>query len=86
MPNIPEMGRFWSSMASALENITNGRQPPKEALDAAAARMLGVKRTTLASKLRRRGDLDPEGDEPEDDEGDLGGGDPGAGRGRPTLQ
>ncbi len=41
MPNIPEMGKFWSSMASALENITNGRQSPKEALDAAAARMLG---------------------------------------------
>jgi maltose/maltodextrin transport system substrate-binding protein len=41
MPNIPEMGRFWSSMASALENITNGRQSPKEALDAAAARILG---------------------------------------------
>jgi maltose/maltodextrin transport system substrate-binding protein len=41
MPNIPEMGRFWSSMASALENVTNGRQSPKEALDAAAARMLG---------------------------------------------
>ena len=41
MPNIPEMGTFWSSMASALENITNGRQSPKEALDAAAARMQG---------------------------------------------
>jgi maltose/maltodextrin transport system substrate-binding protein len=41
MPNIPEMGKFWSSMASALENITNGRQGPKEALDAAAARMQG---------------------------------------------
>jgi len=41
MPNIPEMGKFWSSMASALENITNGRQAPKEALDAAAARMTG---------------------------------------------
>ncbi len=41
MPNIPEMGKFWSSMASALENITNGRQSPKEALDAAAARMSG---------------------------------------------
>jgi maltose/maltodextrin transport system substrate-binding protein len=41
MPNIPEMGKFWSSMASALENITNGRQSPKEALDAAAARMTG---------------------------------------------
>jgi maltose/maltodextrin transport system substrate-binding protein len=41
MPNIPEMGKFWSSMASALENVTNGRQSPKEALDAAAARMVG---------------------------------------------
>ena len=41
MPNIPEMGKFWSAMASALENITNGRQSPKEALDAAAARMQG---------------------------------------------
>ena len=41
MPNIPEMGKFWASMASALENITNGRQSPKEALDAAAARMQG---------------------------------------------
>jgi maltose/maltodextrin transport system substrate-binding protein len=41
MPNIPEMGKFWSSMASALENISNGRQAPKEALDAAAARMSG---------------------------------------------
>ncbi len=41
MPNIPEMGRFWSSMGSALENITNGRQTAKESLDAAAARMLG---------------------------------------------
>jgi maltose/maltodextrin transport system substrate-binding protein len=41
MPNIPAMGKFWSSMQSALENITNGRQSPKESLDAAAARMLG---------------------------------------------
>ena len=41
MPNIPEMGKFWSAMASALENITNGRQSPKEALDSAAARMQG---------------------------------------------
>jgi maltose/maltodextrin transport system substrate-binding protein len=41
MPNIPEMGKFWSAMASALENITNGRQAPKEALDSAAARMQG---------------------------------------------
>lgn len=39
MPNIPEMGKFWSAMEPALENITNGRQAPKEALDAAAARI-----------------------------------------------
>jgi maltose/maltodextrin transport system substrate-binding protein len=39
MPNIPEMGKFWAAMASALENITNGRQTPKAALDGAAVRM-----------------------------------------------
>ena len=39
MPNNPEMGRFWSSMQSALQNMTEGRQGPKEALDAAAKRI-----------------------------------------------
>jgi maltose/maltodextrin transport system substrate-binding protein len=39
MPSLPEMGKFWSSMASALENITQGRQKPKEALDGAAQRI-----------------------------------------------
>nr|WP_297357088.1 maltose/maltodextrin ABC transporter substrate-binding protein MalE [uncultured Caldimonas sp.] len=39
MPNNPEMGRFWSSMQSALQNLTEGRQSPKEALDAAAKRI-----------------------------------------------
>lgn len=39
MPAHPNMGRFWSAMASALENITNERQTPKEALEAAARRM-----------------------------------------------
>jgi len=39
MPNNPEMGRFWSSMAPALGNLANGRQTPKEALDNAAKRM-----------------------------------------------
>jgi maltose/maltodextrin transport system substrate-binding protein len=39
MPNNPEMGRFWSSMGSALQNLTEGRQAPKEALDAAATRI-----------------------------------------------
>jgi maltose/maltodextrin transport system substrate-binding protein len=40
MPNNPEMGRFWSSMASALQNMTEGRQSAKEALDAAAKRIV----------------------------------------------
>jgi len=39
MPNNPEMGRFWSSMQSALQNMTEGRQSPKEALDGAAKRI-----------------------------------------------
>ena len=39
MPNNPEMGRFWSSMVSALGNIMDGRQSPKEALDGAAKRI-----------------------------------------------
>jgi maltose/maltodextrin transport system substrate-binding protein len=39
MPAAPEMGAFWSAMASALENMTQQRQSPKEALDAAAKRM-----------------------------------------------
>lgn len=39
MPSNPEMGKFWSAMESALGNITQGRQKPKEALDAAAARI-----------------------------------------------
>ncbi|MBI3229118.1 MAG: extracellular solute-binding protein, partial [Burkholderiales bacterium] len=40
MPSNPEMGRFWSSMKSALENVTAGRQATKEALDAAAKRIV----------------------------------------------
>lgn len=39
MPSLPEMGKFWSAMESALGNITQGRQKPKEALDGAAARI-----------------------------------------------
>jgi maltose/maltodextrin transport system substrate-binding protein len=39
MPSLPEMGKFWSAMESALGNISQGRQKPKEALDAAAARI-----------------------------------------------
>jgi maltose/maltodextrin transport system substrate-binding protein len=39
IPNIPEMGRFWTAMDAALEAITNGLQSPKDALNAAAQRM-----------------------------------------------
>ncbi len=36
MPNVPEMGRFWSSMSSALTNITTGIESVDVALDNAA--------------------------------------------------
>ena len=39
MPNVPEMGIFWSSMAAALTNITSGRQTVDAALDDAAKRI-----------------------------------------------
>ncbi len=41
MPSVPEMARFWSAMESAMQNITQGRQSPKEALDSAATRITG---------------------------------------------
>lgn len=40
MPNVPEMGVFWSSMEAALKNITSGRQDVQGALDGAATRIL----------------------------------------------
>jgi len=40
IPNIPEVGRFWTAMDAALEATTNGLQSPKDALDGAAGRML----------------------------------------------
>ncbi|MTI13924.1 maltose/maltodextrin ABC transporter substrate-binding protein MalE [Sansalvadorimonas verongulae] len=40
MPNIPEMGKFWSAMESALRNITSGRQEYSTALDDAAKRIV----------------------------------------------
>jgi len=40
MPNNPEMGRFWAAMLSALGSMTDGRRTPKEAMDAAAKRIL----------------------------------------------
>ena len=39
MPSLPEMNKFWSAMESALGNISQGRQKPKDALDAAATRI-----------------------------------------------
>ncbi len=36
MPNVPEMGKFWSSMQSALTNITTGQESVEVALDNAA--------------------------------------------------
>lgn len=41
MPNNPEMGKFWSSMKSALENITQGKVATREGLDLAARQILG---------------------------------------------
>jgi maltose/maltodextrin transport system substrate-binding protein len=39
MPNIPEMGKFWSSMKAAFELATSGRASPEAALQAARTRM-----------------------------------------------
>ena len=39
MPNIPQMGVFWSAMESALATITSQRATPQGALDNAQARM-----------------------------------------------
>jgi len=38
-PHNPEMGRFWTAMKTALTNLTEGRQTPQQALDAAARRI-----------------------------------------------
>ena len=40
MPNVPEMGKFWSAMEPALKNITSGRQSVSDALNAAAKRIV----------------------------------------------
>jgi maltose/maltodextrin transport system substrate-binding protein len=42
MPNIPQMGVFWSAMESALPTITTLRSTPREALDNARQRMIRV--------------------------------------------
>ena len=41
MPSNPEMGAFWAAMGPALTNITTGAASPAEALNDAAARILG---------------------------------------------
>ncbi|MBK7613303.1 MAG: maltose/maltodextrin ABC transporter substrate-binding protein MalE [Burkholderiales bacterium] len=38
-PPVPEMGRFWAAMKSSLTNLSEGRQTPREALEAAARRI-----------------------------------------------
>ena len=40
MPNIPQMGAFWSAMESTLSNVTAGQESPQSALDHAASRIL----------------------------------------------
>jgi maltose/maltodextrin transport system substrate-binding protein len=39
MPNIPEMGRFWTAVGSALQLATNGQAPVQAALQEAADNM-----------------------------------------------
>jgi maltose/maltodextrin transport system substrate-binding protein len=39
MPNIPQMGKFWSSMKAAFELATSGRASPEAALKAARKSM-----------------------------------------------
>lgn len=39
MPNIPQMGRFWSAMGAALQVATNGQATPQAALDEARKQM-----------------------------------------------
>lgn len=41
MPNIPQMGKFWSSMKAALEVATSGRASPEAALKTARKSMTG---------------------------------------------
>jgi maltose/maltodextrin transport system substrate-binding protein len=35
MPNVPQIGRFWSALGAALQVATNGRASPQAALDEA---------------------------------------------------
>jgi maltose/maltodextrin transport system substrate-binding protein len=40
MPNIPQMGRYWSALGSALQVATNGQATPEAALSDAQNSML----------------------------------------------
>ncbi|HXL26428.1 MAG TPA: hypothetical protein VN952_07080, partial [Chthoniobacterales bacterium] len=40
MPNIPQTGRFWTSVATAIELATSGRSSPAAALAEAQRNML----------------------------------------------
>ena len=40
-PSVPEMGRFWAALKTALTHISEGRQDPAAALQAAARRIRG---------------------------------------------
>jgi len=39
MPNVPEMGRYWTAFGAALSNATNGQATSQKALDLAAQRI-----------------------------------------------
>jgi maltose/maltodextrin transport system substrate-binding protein len=39
-PSNPEMSRFWTAMKTSLTNLSEGRQTPREAMDAAARRIV----------------------------------------------
>ena len=42
MPNIPQMGAFWSAMETALNTLTTFRDAPSTALSSAASRIRGI--------------------------------------------
>ena len=44
MPNIPQMGRFWSAMGSALQIATNGQSTAQSALTEARENMLPARK------------------------------------------
>ena len=79
MPNVPEMGAFWSSMAAALTNITSGRQdvdaaltmPPSASPVEPAGRRLARRRTMLRSQRFRSRECPCRAAQPSHDPYDL---------------